>query len=145
MPNKITLTDAGIRGLAAPATAQKTVWDKGSPLGVRISQGGSKTFIVMLGPSTRHTIGRVGVVKLTDAREEAKRITAAKTLGMIQKESAVTFGEALPLFLEDNYRPPKKPRTKSEAKRCLEGHFLPALRKKQLSAVTDGDTGARCA
>jgi integrase len=139
MADKITLTDVGIRGLAAPATGQKTVWDKGSPLGVRISQGGSKTFIVMLGPGTRHTIGRVGIVKLADAREEAKRIAAAKTLGMIQKESTVTFGEALPLFLEDNYRPPKKPRTKSEAKRCLEGHFLPALRKKQLSAVTDGD------
>jgi integrase len=138
MPKKVSLTDAGIRGLVAPATGQKTVWDKGSPLGVRVSQGGSKTFVVMLGSGSRHTIGRVGIVKLTDAREEAKRLIAAKTLGMIQKESIVTFGEALPLFLEDNYRPPKKPRTKSEATRCLEGHF-PALRKKQLSAVTDGD------
>jgi hypothetical protein len=80
MADKISLTDAGIRGLATPATGQKTVWDKGSPLGVRISQGGSKTFVIMLGPGTRHTIGRVGVVKLTDAREEAKRISVAKKM-----------------------------------------------------------------
>lgn len=132
MSTKVNLTDAGIRALTAPATGQKTVWDKGSPLGVRVSQGGSKTFVVMLGSGQRHTIGRVGVVKLTDAREEAKRIIAAKTLGLIEKESTVTFGEALPLFLEDNYRS-KRPRTKSEAKRCLEGHFLPSLRKKQLT------------
>lgn len=138
MAQKLTLTDAGIRSLTTPTTGQKTVWDKGSPLGVRVSQGGSKTFVVMLGSGNRHTIGRVGVVKLADAREEAKRIIAAKTLGMIQKESTVTFGEALPLFLEDNYRS-KRPRTKSEAKRCLEGHFLPALRKKQLSVTTDSD------
>jgi integrase len=117
---------------------------KGSPLGVRISQGGSKTFVVMLGSGSRHTIGRVGIVKLTDAREEAKRVIAAKTLGLIQKESTVTFGEALPGFLEDNYRS-KKPRTKSEAKRCLENHFLPALRKTQLSALTDADISKQLA
>jgi integrase len=141
VPKKITLTDAGIRALAAPVTGQKTVWDKGSPLGVRVSQGGSKTYVVMLGSGRRHTIGRVAVIRLTEAREEAKYLVASKTLGLLQREKTVTFGESLPLFLEDNYRS-KRPRTKSEAKRCLEGHFLPSLKRKQLSALTDGDISA---
>src|SRR5262245_31724843 len=97
MPLKIPLTDAGVRALKAPQTGQTTVWDKTSPLGVRISSGGAKTFIVMLGSGKRHTIGPTAVIKLTHAREEARRLVAQKTLGLIKKPSPISFGEALPL------------------------------------------------
>jgi integrase len=92
----------------------------------------------MLGSGRRHTIGRVGVVSLSDAREEARQLVAAKTLKMITRESTTTFGDALPHFLDDNYRA-KAPRSKAEATRTLQGHFLPSLRKKQLNAITDAD------
>jgi hypothetical protein len=46
--------------------------DNGSPLRLRISQGGSKTFVVSLGRGRRYTIGRYGDVSLSDAREAAR-------------------------------------------------------------------------
>jgi hypothetical protein len=44
------------------------VWDEDSPLGVRVTANGNKTFIVMVGSGKRHTIGSCGVVKLSEAR-----------------------------------------------------------------------------
>ena len=49
--------------------------------GIRLSQGGSKTFIVMIGSGKRFTIGRYPAVSLAEARTEAKRILAEKQLG----------------------------------------------------------------
>jgi hypothetical protein len=144
MPMKVSLTDIGVRALKAPDTGQTTVWDANSPLGVRISQGGSKSYVVMLGSGKRHTIGRAGVLKLAEAREEAKRLLAEKTLGLIKKPSPITFGAALPQFLEEHYRG-KRPRTKKEATRLLEKHFLPAFRATLLSDVSDQDIGRRLA
>jgi len=39
---RTVLTDVSVRALKAPARGQYTVWDKSSPVGVRISQGGSR-------------------------------------------------------------------------------------------------------
>src|SRR5215471_9366206 len=77
------LTDLTIRNLPVPSSGQVTHDDEGSPLKVRISQGGSKTFLVMLGSGRRHTIGRFGEVTLADAREAARRLRAERTLGRI--------------------------------------------------------------
>ncbi len=52
------ITDAYLRNLPLPPQGQITYDDDGSPLKVRVSQGGAKTFIVMLGSGRRHTIGR---------------------------------------------------------------------------------------
>lgn len=90
MPEKVSLTDAGVRALKAPSTGQITVWDTQSPLGVRVSQGGTKTYVVMIGSGKRHTIGKVTVVKLTEAREEARRLIAAKTLKMCSPSRAAS-------------------------------------------------------
>jgi integrase len=57
------------------------LWDEGSPLGVRVTANGAKTFIVMLGSGKRHTIGRYPDISLSQAREAAKRLKAEKTLG----------------------------------------------------------------
>ncbi|WP_164938316.1 site-specific integrase [Bradyrhizobium guangzhouense] len=139
MPEKISLTDAGVRALRAPSTGQITVWDTQSPLGVRVSQGGTKTYVVMIGSGKRHTIGKVTVVKLTEAREEARRLIAAKTLKMLQpKQSSISFETALPLFLDQHYKG-KSVRSKDEATRTLTNHFKPAIGKKQLHEITDED------
>ena len=135
---KQRLTDVSVRALKPPAAGQLTVWDAHSPVGVRVSQGGSKTFVVMVGSGQRRTIGRVGIVTLADARIEAKRILAEKTLGLDSKPSAIEFKAALTLFLEANYKT-KRERTKDEVKRLLERHFLPAFRDKGLSEITEAD------
>jgi integrase len=135
---KQRLTDISVRALNPPATGQLTVWDKQSPVGVRVSQGGSKTFIVLVGSGQRRTIGRVGIISLADARIEAKRVLAEKTLGLGGKPSAIKFEAALTLFLEAHYKT-KRERTKVEIKRLLERHFLPAFRNKGLSEITDAD------
>jgi len=77
------LTDLTIRNLPVPSSGQVTHDDEGSPLKIRISQGGSKTFLVMLGSGHRHTIGRFGEVTLAEAREAARRLRAERTLGRI--------------------------------------------------------------
>src|SRR3989442_13973834 len=88
-----SLTDLRLKNLPLPAGGQITYDDEGSPLKVRVSQGGSKTFIVMLGSGKRHTIGRYGEATLAQAREAARRLRAEKTRGRILP-SSVTLAEA---------------------------------------------------
>lgn len=142
---KVALTDLSVRAMKAPARGQKTVWDKSSPIGVRASVGGSKSFVVMVGSGQRKVIGRVGTLSLAEARAEAKRILAEKTLGLTKKPSAINFETAVAHFLEDNYKNSRGRRTKSEAKRLLEKHFVPAFRKRPLSDITDRDIGVQLA
>ena len=83
------LTDFAIQSLKAPESGAAIFYDTLVPgFGVRVSNGGTKSFILTHGPRRqRETIGRVGVVKLQDARAEAKRRLAEYTLG---KERAQT-------------------------------------------------------
>ena len=139
---KHPFTDVSVRALKVPARGQTTVWDKGSPIGIRLSQGGSKTFIIMIAPGKRRVIGRFGVLSLSEARTEARRVLAERTLGIAKPKltKSVTFGTALPAFLEGNYRECKG-RTKSEVTRLLTSHFLPAFRTTPLAAISDEEIG----
>lgn len=99
------LTDISVRALKAPDKGQVTHYDDTLPgFGVRVSQGGSKTFIVVYGPTRRRmTIGRFPVVSLSDARTEAKRVVAEATLGKHRPKS-VSFDTARDEFLENSKR-----------------------------------------
>ena len=101
---KTNLTDVSVRALKPPPKGQLTIWDKTSPVGVRVSQGGSKTFILILGSGKRRTIGRFGVISLSKAREEARRILAEKTLGINTPEvkKGVLFDTAVTAFIEEH-------------------------------------------
>lgn len=81
------LSDMALKNLPVPARGQITYDDEGTPLKVRVSQGGTKTFVVMLGSGKRYTIGRYGEVTLSEAREAARRLKAEKTLGRILPSS----------------------------------------------------------
>ena len=83
MPNA-TLTDITIRKLQPPEKGQVTVWDSLPGFGIRVSQGGTKSFIVLLGSGNRHTIGRFPTISLSDARDEAKRLLAERTLAQLR-------------------------------------------------------------
>ncbi|WLA65086.1 Arm DNA-binding domain-containing protein [Bradyrhizobium diazoefficiens] len=139
---KTNLTDVSVRALKPPIKGQLTIWDKTSPLGVRVSQGGSKTFIVMIGSGKRRTLGRFGILTLSKAREEARRIIAEKTLGITVPvvKAGVLFDVAVGSFIEDHYKS-AKPRTKHEANRLLTTKF-PLLTTKLLSEITDQDASA---
>jgi len=79
----LKLTDLTIRALTPPVAGQITHFDDGlKSFGVRVSKGGAKSFILLIGAERRRvTIGRYGVISLADARAEAKRILAERTLG----------------------------------------------------------------
>lgn len=94
------LTDTGIKALLIKPKGQKTYWDdtlKG--FGCRVSQGGTKSFVVQHGFDRRLiTIGRYPIITLADARTEAKRILAELTLGR-HRPRTVRWDEALGLYL----------------------------------------------
>ena len=98
MPNRATLTDLTLKALKPPGQGQMTVWDAAlSNFGVRVSQGGSKTFIVLVGSGKRRTIGRYPLVTLSQARAAAKRMLAERALSHVAP--AFTLGDAVSLYL----------------------------------------------
>jgi len=99
MPNA-ALTDFSIKNLPIPPSGQVTYDDAPSPLKVRVSQGGTKTFLVLLGSGKRYTIGRYGEVSLADARTAARKLRAEKTLGKILPAN-VPLAQARSEYLAD--------------------------------------------
>jgi integrase len=113
------LTDITIRNLPAPESGQTTYPDDVvTGFGVRVSQGGTKTFTLVYGRDRRRaTIGRVGVIPLASAREEAKRILAEHTLGRSRPRS-LSYAEAVRQFLDEKTKA-RKSRTVRDYKRLL--------------------------
>ncbi len=130
------LTDISIRALNPPERGQVTHYDDTlSGFGVRVSQGGTKTFIVVYGPTRRRmTIGRFPAVGLADARAEAKRILAEATLGK-HRPKTVTFDKAKDEFLE-HVQHKNRPRTYEDYKRLLKRFAFGATR---LHDITKAD------
>lgn len=120
------LTDLSIRRLKTPEIGQKTHFDDTLPgFGVRVSQGGGKSFVVMYGPK-RHlkTVGRYPYLTLADARNEAKRIQAEAYSGgaAAGPRTSVTFDDARQRFLADS-KSRNKARTYTDYHRLLHRHF----------------------
>ena len=119
----IALTDMAIRALKVPLSGQQTYFDKAlTGFGVRVSQGGTKTFVLIHGANRRRsTIGRYPVLSLSDARTEAKRILAEQTLGKTRLPN-ITFDEAKNRFLA-HCEQRNRPRTVYDYRRILDRHF----------------------
>jgi integrase len=100
---KIHLSDVGLRSLPPPAKGQRSYWDAKLPtFGVRVSQGGTKTFVLNRGNSLI-TIGRFPVLSLSEARAEAKRRLAEFTLGKTHPQS-VSYAKAVEHFIADKQK-----------------------------------------
>lgn len=109
---RVHLTDAVLRNLPVPAKGQADFWDasfKGGAFGVRVSQGGSKTFVVNIRGKSRRSIGTYPLISLSEARGEAKRLFAELTLGKTLPPS-ISHSAALQEFLDEKSRA-KRPRT----------------------------------
>lgn len=130
---KIAISDLTLRALPVPPKGQVDFWDAKLPsFGVRVSQGGSKTFVLKV-HNARRAIGRYPLISLSAARTEAKRLLAEKTLGKVRPQN-ITFPHARSLFLDDKERTAKAS-TLAEYTRLLKR--LPF--KSQLSAVSHDD------
>jgi integrase len=129
------LTDLTLRTLPAPAAGQVTYWDTLPGFGLRVSQGGTKTFVLVLGKRRqRKTIGRYPILSLSEARTEAKRLLARRTLRQVDP-TAIPFADALDLFFEKHCDEHNKERTAYETKRLLNRHFRPKLKDEQVSGI----------
>jgi hypothetical protein len=101
---KLRLTDLGIAHLK-PQAVHVDYWDATLPtFGVRVSPRGTKTFVLKL-HNGRRAIGRYhpDILPLANARAEAKRLLAEKTLGRIRPGS-ISYAAAIKLFIEDKRR-----------------------------------------
>jgi integrase len=134
------LTDIVLRNLAVPAQGQKTYQDDSLPgFGVRVSPGGTKTFVVVYGYSReRRSIGRYPVISLADARVEAKRMFAEVTLGQ-HRPKRIPFEQALETFVSTHCAQKNRPRTARDTERLIRNHFAPKLARKSLDEVTTRD------
>ena len=134
---RTTLTDLTIRNLKAPEQGQRMYLDKNLPgFGVRVSQGGTKTFTLMHGPRRELTkIGRFPILSLASARDQARNILAEEQLG-IRRPKAPRFDEALDLFITKHCEAKNRARTAAETDRLLRKHFLPSLRNSTLDDIS---------
>lgn len=126
------LTDTAIRA-AKPAEASFTLWDTSlKGFGLRVYPGGAKTFIVLIGPGRRQSIGRYPTLSLSDARGEARRILAEKTLGKVRPRHT-PYEDARDEFLKD-CESRLRPFTVKLYKRHLSGHF--PLKRKSVGDIS---------
>jgi len=129
----VQFTDLAIKGAKAPATGNAYLWDTAvRGFGLRISTHGTKTFCVLIGSGRRHTIGRYPIVSLADARSEARRILAEKTLGKV-KPTHTAFDDARAAFLGERAKT-LRPRTLSDYTRLLARHF--PYERGSISSIT---------
>lgn len=133
------LTDLQIKKLKLPEQGQKTYFDDGLPgFGIRVSQGGSKSFVVVFGKERRlKTIGRYPDIGLADARRAAKKVQGdVATLGTGRVHTPIiSFERAKERFLADA-EVRTKPSTYRSYKRLLRCHFS---YEKYLNELTRAD------
>lgn len=135
------LTDISIRQLPAPQKGQRIYFDETlRSFGCRVSQGGTRTFIVQHGFDRQLiTIGRYPTVSLAEARAEARRLLAERVLGKRRPQS-ITWDEARVRFLAE-CEERTRPRTLHNYKRVLEARF--SFGRKRLSEIVAEDIDRR--
>ena len=140
---RIALTDLSVKNLAAPERGQRTYLDRSIPgFGVRVSQGGTKTFTLMHGPHRKLlTLGRYPIVSLARARKRAQDILAEKQLGIHYEAPRMTFEEGYAIFLK-GYQAKNRRKTVYEMERIVRRHLMPAFRRYPLADISTEDIAA---
>jgi len=139
------LTELAIKAARPPERGQAMLWDAGQKyFGLRINQGGAKTFIVLIESGKRQRIGRWPTISLQQARAEAKSILAAHTLGR-RSAAPISYDDAQKVYFADCEARIKagtmRSRTFADYKRLLKKHF--AFGRKQVSEVSPHDIATR--
>ena len=120
---KTALTDLTIKRLPVPESGQVIYFDANLPnFGVRVSQGGTKTFLAVLGSKrSKKTIGKYPAISLKFARNEAQKLILAHSSNPLERP-VLGHSEALERFLEHRTGRIKE-RTVSDYRRLLQRHF----------------------
>ncbi len=133
------LTDTSIRALHPPPGGTVTIWDASlKNFGLRVSAKGTKTFVVLVASGRRRAIGRFPTITLSEARTEAKRILAEKTLGSLRTKSS-RFEDVYERYASAHLDVNNKASSAAETKRLLTSNFLPKLRFKRLDEIETSD------
>jgi integrase len=125
-----------LRAAKPPVRGTTTLWDGAQRhFGVRVSQGGAKSFIILLGSGRRQSIGRFPTISLSSARARAKELLAEQTLGKTRPKF-IAFDDALKTFLTECEKK-NRPRTLRDYARLLKSHF--AFGPKNLAEISRHD------
>ena len=137
---RTSLTDLTVKNLPIPDHGQRTYLDRAIPgFGVRVSQGGAKTFTLMYGPHRKLvTLGRYPIVSLAQARKKAQEILAEMQLGIHHEAPRTTFEDGCALFLKI-YQAKNRPKTVYEIQRIVKRHLMPTFRRYQLVDISTQD------
>jgi integrase len=130
------LTDISVRKLSPPVKGQQLHVDGTIPgLFLRISPGGTRTFVLVFGQRRQwQSIGRYPIISLAQARMKAKEILAQRTLGLHQPKT-MRFEAAYELFKSEHCTG-KRERTSRDYQRMIDVHFLSRLKHDRLSDIT---------
>lgn len=124
-------TDTALRALKLPERGQRDYWDDSLPgFGVRVSQGGAKSFVVLIN-GNRRALGRFPQLSLAKARDQARTLLAQAQLG--HKFATTTFAAALDEYIELHVRKNNKASSAYEAERVLRRSF--SFGKKMLDDI----------
>ena len=127
-------TDIAIRALKLPEKGQRDHWDDSiKGFGVRVSQGGTKTFILIVN-GNRRSLGRFPLLSLAEARQEARKILAQQELG--RTFTPTTFADALDQYIEQ-VKKKNRPSTAYEAERVLRRHYAFGSRRLDTIRATE--------
>ena len=133
----VVLTDRTIPHLKPVLGKQVIYLDRTlKGFGVRVSERGRMSYVLTYGANRqRIKLGDVGVVKLADAREQARNILAERQLGIRQASGTETYERALATFLEAATTKNKE-RTVRDYTRLLTRH---GFGSEKLGDITAGD------
>jgi integrase len=138
VPRKSPLTEIAIKAMKPPERGAITIWDGAQQhFGLRVSSGGAKSFVILVGSGQRQTIGRYPTISLAEARQEAKRLLAEYTLGR-RRPGTVRFDDALAEYFADFEariaQGKNKPRTLVDYRRLINRYFN--FGRKPLAEIT---------
>jgi hypothetical protein len=155
---KIALNHNDIGTLAVPGAGQLDYWDsRQAGLGVRVSQGGTRTWIAMFrhaGKLRRAVLGHWPSMGLTEARKEARKLRAASDAGVDPAASddesdddgqgaipadQLTVADLADVYLTHHARVNKRPRSVTADIQMLNSAILPKLGEFKVTAVKRAD------
>jgi integrase len=145
---RIRFTDRSLKALKPPPSPKQVdYFDDSLPgFGLRVSYKGRKSWVVLYrcnGTKGRLTLGRLDVIPLVDAREQARAALKAAAGGLDparqkhKDREAPTFKRLVDRYI-DEYAKPRK-RTWQKDRRLLDNNLVPALGRKKAHLINRSD------
>ena len=149
----VRLTKRVVDGIT-PTSKPSFIWDNElRGFGVRVEPTGTKTFVLRYrlrhlgptGPKRFLTIGRFGHLTVEQAREQAKAVLGAVSLGrdpaaeLARDKAEHTFSTAVELFLTEHVRKKRKPATSADYESLLKSYAIPLVGSRKLTEVGRAD------